>query len=146
MCIRDSSQSTQLASAFNVNTATVDGSAPSKLDHVTIGTDGTVTSVYANGVSEATYRIPLADVPSPDSLTSLTGNVYQANIASGNMTIGTATTGSLGEIDSGNLENSTVDLATELTSMISAQRSYEANSKVIQTSSDLLKVVDQLTG
>ncbi|WP_237479977.1 flagellar hook protein FlgE [Lichenibacterium dinghuense] len=141
----DVSQSTQLASSFTINTATVDGSAPSKLDHVTIGTDGTVTSVYANGVSEATYRIPLADVPSPDSLTSLTGNVYQANLASGNMTIGTATTGSLGEIDSGNLENSTVDLATELTSMISAQRSYEANSKVIQASSDLLKVVDQLS-
>ncbi len=72
--------------------------------------------------------------------------MYQANLASGNMTIGTATSGSLGEIDSGNLENSTVDLATELTSMISAQRSYEANSKVIQASSDLLKVVDQLTG
>ena len=141
----DVSQSTQLASSFTINTATVDGSAPSKLDHVTIGTDGTVTSVYANGVSEATYRIPLADVPSPDSLTSLTGNVYQANLASGTVTVGTATTGSLGEIDSGNLENSTVDLATELTSMISAQRSYEANSKVIQASSDLLKVVDQLS-
>ena len=62
------------------------------------------------------------------------------------MTIGTATTGSLGAIDSSSLENSTVDLATELTNMISAQRSYEANSKVIQASSDLLKVVDQLSG
>ena len=142
----DVSQSTQLAADFTVNTATIDGSAPSKLDHVTIGTDGTVTSVYANGVSQATYRIPLADVPSADNLTSLTGNVYQVSLASGNMTIGTSTTGSLGEIDSSSLEDSTVDLATELTSMISAQRSYEANSKVIQASSDLLKVVDQLTG
>jgi flagellar hook protein FlgE len=62
------------------------------------------------------------------------------------MTIGAATTGSLGSIQSNELENSTVDLATELTNMISAQRSYEANSKVIQASSDLLKVVDQLSG
>ena len=142
----DLSKTTQLAATFTPGTVAVDGSAPSKLDHVTIGTDGTVTSVYANGISQATYRIPLADVPSPDSLTALTGNVYQASLASGNMTIGTATQGTLGEIDSNNLENSTVDLATELTSMISAQRSYEANSKVIQASSDLLKVVDQLSG
>ena len=142
----DVSQSTQLASAFNVTSATVNGSSPSKLDHVTIDNDGTVTSVYANGITQATYRIPLADVPSEDALTPLTGNVYEPSLASGNMTIGTATTGSLGAIDSSSLENSTVDLATELTNMISAQRSYEANSKVIQASSDLLKVVDQLSG
>ncbi len=142
----DISQSTQLASASNVTTATVNGSAPSKLDHVTIGDDGTVTSVYTNGIQQATYRIPLADVPSEDSLTPLSGNVYEPNLGSGTMTIGTATTGSLGSIKSNELENSTVDLATELTNMISAQRSYEANSKVIQASSDLLKAVDQLSG
>ena len=61
----DVSKTTQLAAAFTPGTVTVDGSPPSKLDHVTIGTDGTVTSVYANGVSQATYRIPLADVTSP---------------------------------------------------------------------------------
>ncbi|MGI3904059.1 MAG: flagellar hook protein FlgE [Janthinobacterium lividum] len=142
----DVSQSTQLASAFNVTSATVNGSAPSKLDHVTIGTDGTITSVYANGVQQATYRIPLADVPSEDNLTALPGNVYEPSLASGGMTIGSATTGSLGKINSSTLENSTVDLATELTNMISAQRSYEADSKVIQASSDLLKVVSQLNG
>ncbi|MGI3899348.1 MAG: flagellar hook protein FlgE [Janthinobacterium lividum] len=142
----DIGQSTQLASAFNVGTASVDGSAPSKLDHVTIGTDGTLTSVYANGISQATYRIPLADVPSPNSLTSLSGNAYQISLASGSMTISTATTGALGAIDSSTLESSDVDLAAELTGMISTQRSYEANSKVIQASSDLLKVIDQLNG
>ena len=142
----DISQSTQLSSAFNVTSATVNGSAPSKLDHVTIGQDGTITSVYANGVQQATYRIPLADVPSEDNLTSLTGNVYEPSLTSGSMTIGTANTGSLGSINSSELENSTVDLATELTNMISAQRSYEADSKVIQASSDLLKVVSQLSG
>ena len=142
----DISKSTQLASNSNVTTATVNGSAPSKLDHVTIGTDGTVTSVYTNGIQQATYRIPLADVPSENNLTALSGNVYEPSLTSGSMTIGTATTGSLGSIQSNELENSTVDLATELTNMISTQRSYEANSKVIQASSDLLKVVDQLSG
>jgi flagellar hook protein FlgE len=140
----DVSQVTQLATNFMVNTANVDGTAPSKLDHITIGTDGTVTSVYQNGAQQAIYRIPLANVASPDQLSPLTGNVYEPSTASGGMTIGTAKTGSLGEIDSSSLEQSTVDLATELTSMITAQRSYEANSKVIQASSDLLSVVSNL--
>ena len=140
----DVGHSTQLAADFNVATATIGGSAPSKLDHITIGTDGTVTSVYANGVQTPSYRIPLANVPSPDNLTSLTGNVYEPSLTSGEMTVGTAQTGSLGAIKSNSLENSTVDLATQLTMMITAQRSYEAYSKVIQTASDLLSTVDQL--
>ena len=145
-CTLDIGKSTQLASDFSVTTATVDGSAPSKLDHVTVAGDGTVTSVFTNGITQATYRIPLADVPSENNLTPVTGNVYEANLASGTMTIGAPETGSLGLIQSNSLESSTVDLAAELTNMISAQRSYQANSKVIQTSSDLLKVVDQLSG
>ena len=142
----DIGESTQLASGFSVTTATVDGSAPSKLDHVTIAGDGTVTSVFTNGITQAAYRIPLADVPSENELTPVNGNIYEPNLASGTMTIGAPQTGSLGLIQSNSLESSTVDLAAELTNMISAQRSYQANSKVIQTSSDLLKVVDQLSG
>ncbi len=118
----DVGQSTQLAADFNVATATIGGSAPSKLDHITIGTDGTVTSVYANGAKEPSYRIPLANVPSPDNMTSLTGNVYEPSLTSGEMTVGAAETGSLGSIQSDSLENSTVDLATQLTMMITAQR------------------------
>ena len=140
----DVSQSTQLAADFNVATATIGGSAPSKLDHITIGADGTVTSVYANGVEAPSYRIPLANVPSPDNMTSLPGNVYEPSLDSGNMTVGAADSGSLGLIKSDSLENSTVDLATQLTAMITAQQSYEANSKVITTARDLLSAVNQL--
>ena len=99
----DVSQSTQLAADFNVATATIGGSAPSKLDHITIGTDGTVTSVYANGTKEPSYRILLANVPSPDNMTSLTGNVYEPSLTSGEMTVGAAETGSLGSIQSDSL-------------------------------------------
>ena len=142
----DLSSSTQLASAFNVSTANVDGNAPSTLSSVAIGTDGTVTANYASGQSKAIYKIPLADVPSETNLTPLDGNVYEPSPGSGDMIIGSAQSGSLGAIDSSSLESSDVDLATQLTDMISAQRSYEANSKVIQASSDLLKIVDQLNG
>ena len=140
----DVGQSTQLAAGFSVGTATIGGSAPSKLDHITIGADGTVTSVYANGVQTPSYRVPLANVPSPDNMTSLTGNVYEPSLNSGEMTVGAAGSGSLGSIKSDSLENSTVDLATQLTMMITAQQSYEANSKVITTTSALLTAVNQL--
>ena len=140
----DMSKSTQLATGFQVAAGIVDGSSPSKLDHITIAKDGTVTAVYANGITQATYKIPLATVVSPDNLTPLVGNAYAVNGESGAMIIGTANAGGLGEIDSSSLEGSTVDLATELTSMISAQRGYEANSKVLQTTSDLLKVLNNL--
>ena len=140
----DLSKSTQLASAFSPGTPTIDGSAPSSLYNVAISTSGIVTATYANGIQKSIYQIPLASVPSPDALTPISGNVYQPNLASGQMTISTPNTGSLGEIDSSSLESSTVDIATELTNMIAAQRSYEADSKVIQASSDLLTNITNL--
>ena len=121
------------------------GNAPSKLDHIQIGTDGVVTAVYASGVQVSTYKIPLATVQSPDNLTTVTGDVYQASPDSGDPVWSTAGTNGAGTIVSDALEQSTVDLATELTNMIQAQRGYEANSKVLQTASDLLSVLNRLT-
>jgi flagellar hook protein FlgE len=140
----DLSKTTQLAAAFAVTNANIDGTAPSKLDHITIGKDGTVTGVYANGSTAPIAQIALANVASPDNLTSLSGDAYQVNSESGPMQVGTADSGNLGKIESSSLESSTVDLATELTNMISAQRGYEANSKVLQTSSDLLSIINNL--
>lgn len=140
----DVSKSTQLAADFTAGKPTIDGSSPSSIKSVAIGNDGTLSVIYQNGVQKALYRIPLADVPAADQMTPVTGNVYLPNLASGQMTIGTASDGSLGKIESSSLEQSTVDIATELTNMIVAQRSYEANSKVITTSSDLLSVITNL--
>ncbi|MDR3463522.1 MAG: flagellar basal body rod C-terminal domain-containing protein, partial [Beijerinckiaceae bacterium] len=72
------------------------------------------------------------------------GDVYQQNDQSGNIVYNTAGTGSAGKIESDNLEGSTVDLATQLTNMIVAQSSYEANSKVLQTVADLLSKLNQI--
>ena len=137
---------TQLATAYTTNTTTVNGNAPSALKSVSVSTDGVVSAVYDNGTTKAIYKIPIATVASPDSLTSLSGDAYTVNLQSGAMTLTTAGTGGSGTIVEDSLESSTVDLASELTSMIAAQRAYEANSKVLQASSDLLKTVDQLSG
>ncbi len=141
----DIGATTQLASSFAVTAATADGNAPSKLNNVKIGTDGTVTEVYASGFQKAAYKIPLATVESPTNLTNLTGNVYQVSQTSGPMVLSGATTNGTGSILSDTLEESTVDLATELTNMIQSQRSYEANSKVLQAASDLLGDLNRLT-
>ena len=136
---------TQLATDFGVTAATANGNAPSKLSDVKIGTDGTVTAVYASGVQVATYKIPLATVQSPDNLTSLTGNVYQQSSNSGAVILTTAGTNGAGTINADSLEQSTVDLASELSNLVTVQRSYEANSKVLQAASDLLANLNQIT-
>ena len=140
----DMSQTTQLAADYTVFKASVDGNAPSKIDHVQISDDGYLYSVFENGARAASYRHPLADVPSPDNLQPLAGNVYVPGTASGDIQVGFAKDGGFGSIVSGALEQSTVDLASELTNMIESERNYTANSKVFQTGADLMDVLVNL--
>ncbi|EJN15625.1 flagellar hook-basal body protein [Bradyrhizobium sp. YR681] len=134
---------TQVASAFDFK-ATVDGNAPSAVEKVNIDEKGVVTAVLKNGTELPSFQIALATVPSPDHLTPEVGNVYSPNLDSGNVQVGLAGQGGLGTIQSGALEDSNVDLADELTSMIEAQRGFTANSKSFQTGADLLDVVVNL--
>jgi len=137
----DISGMTQLATSFTMTKATVNGNAPSGVSSVNIAADGTLSAVYSSGANVPIFSIPLANVPAADNLTPISGNVWQINTASGNMVLATAGTGGLGTVKSSTLESSTVDLATELTKMIQAQSSYQANSKVFQTGSDLLSTL-----
>jgi len=135
---------TQLATVYAVNAATTNGNAPDTLTGVSISSAGKLTFNYNSGNSLPGYDIPLANVAAPDSLTSQNGTVYSPNVASGEPQVGTAGTAGFGSIVSSSLEGSTVDLATELTSMIQAQSSYEANSKVFQTGANLLSILNKL--
>jgi flagellar hook protein FlgE len=139
----DMSTMTQVASAFDFK-ATVDGNAPSAVEKVNIDSKGVVTAVLKNGTELPSFQVALATVPSPDHLTPEVGNVYSPNLDSGNVQVGLAGQGGLGTIQSGALEDSNVDLANELTSMIEAQRGFTANSKSFQTGADLLDVVVNL--
>jgi flagellar hook protein FlgE len=140
----DLSKLTQLAAGFSVSSATANGNAPASLQGVSIAADGTLSFNYTSGASIAAYDIPLANVASPDNLTSVNGNAFTSNSASGPVYLGTAGSGSFGGIDTSSLESSTVDLATELTDMIQAQSAYEANSKVFQTGANILDVLNGL--
>jgi flagellar hook protein FlgE len=140
----DLSGMTQLAAAFNVTSATANGNAPSGVTGVSVAANGSLTFNYANGTSSAAYDIPLANVASPDNLTSVNGDAFLPSAASGPVYLGTAGGAGFGSIESSSLETSTVDLATELTEMIQAQSAYEANSKVFQTGADILDVLNGL--
>jgi flagellar hook protein FlgE len=132
---------TQLASPFAVTATTMNGTPPSQWQGVSIGKDGTLDNLYSNGQQIPAYQVPLANVVSPDKLTSVTGNGFAVNASSGSLLIGSASVGGLGTINSSELETSTVDLATQLTDMIVAQRGYESNSKVFQTGSEMLSTL-----
>lgn len=140
----DMSKMSQLNYKFTVQNANVDGNAPSAVIDVEISADGTIYSQFENGDLKPLYRLALANVASPDMLRPLAGNVYAQGVDSGIITTGFAGSGSFGKIVSGALESSNVDLAQELTDMISSQRSYTANSKVFQTGSDLMDVLVNL--
>lgn len=135
----DLTGTTQLAAEFSVGEAVVNGSAPQAVDHVEIAEDGTLYSVYPDGTRTASYRIPLANVASPDNLTPMAGNIFQPNQDSGDVMVGFPGEDGFGDLYSGALELSNVDLASELTSMIESQRSFSANSKVFQAGSNLLE-------
>lgn len=135
---------TQKAAAFVISNARVNGSAASAATSYQFSEDGYISAVYGNGLIVPQYRLQLAGVTSPDRLTVSDGNVYQANIESGDIIYGYPSTDIFGKILSGGLEDSNVDIANELTDMIEAQRVYTSNSKVFQTGADMWEVLTNL--
>ncbi|MFN7102416.1 MAG: flagellar hook protein FlgE [Pseudorhizobium sp.] len=140
----DISGSTQLSAEFKVGNGKIDGNAASDVVGHEISDDGIVYLKYSNGKLEPKYRIAMADVQSPDQLKPMAGNVYTQSNDSGVIVMGYAGNGSYGTIISNALEDSNVDIAEELTSMIESQRNYTANSKVFQTGSELMEVLVNL--
>jgi flagellar hook protein FlgE len=140
----DLSDMTQFATDFTPGKGIVDGNAPSPITDVEIGSDGLVTAVYQDGGRRPIYQVALATVPAIDKLLPQNGNIYLPTNDSGVVTIGFPQEGVFGQIYSGALESSNVDIASELTEMIEAQRIYTANSKVFQTGSDLMDVLINL--
>jgi flagellar hook protein FlgE len=140
----DLSKTTQLASVFAVSSATINGNAPGTVTDVSISETGTLSFSYGNGSVTPISRIPLAQVASPGNMKSVLGDAFQPNELSGAPQVGLAATGGLGVISGSALEQSTVDLATELTDMVQAQASYQANSKVFQSGAKILDILNNI--
>jgi len=116
-----------------------DGHAMGQLQSIAIGGDGVVTGVFDNGVSRALAQIMVADFTNPGGLTKESESVYKASANSGDPVYGRPGTQSTSVIKPGTLEMSNVDIAAEFTEMITTQRGYQANSRVISTSDKFLE-------
>lgn len=112
---------------------------------VSVSASGDISAILpGNSVPVSLGTITLSSFPNPAGLTRLGQNLYQEGGASGPATPGNPGTNGLGQIASGYLEGSNVQVVEEMVHMISAQRAYEINSKAIQTADDMLNVANQL--
>ena len=129
---------TQFSDTFATNFVQQDGEPFGNFSGVSIGNNGLVSALFDNGVVTPIFQLPVATFSDPNALGAHTGNAYQATTSSGNALINLPGVGPAGTIKSGALEASTVDLANEFTNMIISQRAFEASSKVITTSDQML--------
>ena len=134
----DLSQLTQLAAASNLSSNT-DGASAGNLTTFAVGSSGEITGVYSNGYKQPLGQIALASFQNPSGLLKAGGNLFTTSPNSGNPAIGTPESGGRGQIATGFLEGSNVDLAQQFTNMIMAERGFQANSRVITTSDEILQ-------
>ncbi|RKP44393.1 flagellar hook protein FlgE [Trinickia fusca] len=125
--------STQFGSKDGVTNLTQDGFASGQLTNFSIGADGTLTGNYSNGQSQALGQIVLANFNNPNGLQDLGGNEYQQTAASGVPQISAPGSTNHGTLTGGAVEQSNVDLTSQLVNLITAQRNYQANAQTIKT-------------
>ena len=120
-------------------------SIPAEAETISIGVDGTVSIVNA-GETEATEigQLTIAKFLNPAGLSAMGRNLYEQTTASGDYIEGVAGLDGLGLIRSGYLEMSNVETVEEMVNLIVAQRSYEINSKAIQTAEDMMQIANNL--
>jgi len=117
---------------------------PSTATAVTVGTDGTVTAtISGQTAAQSLGQIKLVSFINPTGLASTGGNLYVATPSSGDPVEGTAGEDALGSIKQYSLENSNVSVVEEMVDMISTQRAYEMNAKVVSASNEMLQFATQ---
>ncbi len=134
-----SGATTQYPISSKTNFQTQDGYAPGVLQSISVSPDGIISGTYDNGQILKLYQLTIANFNNPQALQREGGNLYSQTLASGTAYTAAPGQGGMGKIASNSLEQSNVDLATEFVRMIVAQRGYEANSKVITTTDEILQ-------
>jgi flagellar hook protein FlgE len=134
----------QFNSAYRVNFVNQNGAPVGDLTSVSITEEGFVVASYSNGQTQNLFKIPLADFANPNQLSTSSGNVFLQSAQSGEVNLRQPGTSGVGKIASSSLEQSNVELADQLTDMIVAQRAYQANTKVISTTDQLLSQLNDI--
>ena len=135
---------TQFASNFEVTSLQQDGLAVGRLTGIDIGTDGLVRATYSNGTSEPLSRIAMVNFANEQGLTQVGSTGWKESITSGEALAGEGGSGTFGTINSSALEQSNVNLTTELIDLISAQRNFQANSRALEVDNQLNQTILQI--
>jgi flagellar hook protein FlgE len=123
----------QTAGTSASTATTQNGYASGTYNGFTVDDTGVISAQYSNGETQVVGQVALANVENAEGLTRAGDNAYVATQASGAATVGIANAGGLGIINDDSLEGSNVNISTEFTNLIVAQRAFEANSKTVTT-------------
>ncbi len=140
----NSNEPTQFASGFEVTSLEQNGLPVGRLTGLDIGPDGLVQATYSNGTSQALARVAMVSFANNQGLTQDGGTSWKESILSGEALAGEAGVGTYGTINSSALEQSNVNLTTELIDLISAQRNFQANSRSLEVDNQLNQTILQI--
>jgi flagellar hook protein FlgE len=135
---------TQLSENFAPIGKASNGTPVARLVSVDIDDNGRLHANYDQGFSKTIYQIPVVDVPNPNGLTSSSSQTYQVSAASGPFYLWDSGDGPTGKLIGYSQEQSTTDVTAELTNLITTQRAYSSNVKVIQTVDEMLQETTNL--
>lgn len=139
------SGTTGYASATTAAVSTQNGAPTGTLSSYTVGSDGSITGNFSNGQSRVLARIAVAQFANLQGLTSLGSANYAASSTSGAPTYATPGQNGSGLLVSGAVEASNVDLSTEFTNLITSQRGFQANARMITTLDTMMQEMNTLT-
>lgn len=140
----DLSKVTQFGSAFAVTALSQDGQKPGKLTGINVDASGLIQGIYDNGKSVSAGQIQLASFANVQGLAPVGSGNWLSTPQSGEPVSGSPNTGNMGQLRSGALEDSNVDLTKELVDMMTAQRSYQANAQTIKTQDQVMSTLVNL--
>jgi len=135
---------TQFASEFEVNGLEQDGITIGRLTGIDIGSDGLVIATYSNGQNEPLGKLALVRVANEQGLTQQGNTSWKVSQLSGEGLAGQPDSGSFGSIRSGTLEQSNVNLTTELVDLITAQRNFQASSRALEVNNTVTQNILQI--
>ncbi len=137
----DFATATQFGNAFGVNSLSQDGFTTGRLTGVSVDGEGVVFARFTNGQSTELGKLALANFVNTQGLQQLGDTNWGESFGSGDALLGEAGTASFGDIQSGALEASNVDLTAQLVQMITAQRNFQANAQMISTADTVTQTV-----
>lgn len=137
----DFSKLTMFANTSTASATKIDGYKQGTLSEFTIASTGEVMGIFDNGQRRILGQIALANFKNPAGLEKTSANMYRTTSNSGQAMEGVPGAGGFGNLNPGALEMSNVDLSREFTNMITTQRGFQANSRIITTSDEMLQEV-----